>query len=214
MIATEQLIQQLAREAPVSAKNPPSLRLAGAIGAGALVALAALAALFGWPLGAVEYTGVPAFVMKLAFAVSMAVLPAALLFSSGRPGRRIGNRILWILLPPAILFGAAVMEQSMLAPQFREQAWIGSTMATCLLAITILAVPVFAGVTWAFRRFAPTNLELSGFLAGITSGGAAAVVYALYCPETTATFLASWYTLGILAVGLVGYAVGPRLLRW
>lgn len=214
MIATEQLIQQLAREAPARGRAPPSLRLTGAIACGALVALAALAILFGWPLGAVEYTGVPAFVMKLAFAVSMAALPAALLFSSGRPGRRVGKRILWVLLPPAIVFGAAVMEQSMLAPQFREDAWVGSTMATCLLAITTLSIPIFAGVTWAFRRLAPTNLELSGFLAGITSGGAAAVVYALYCPETTATFLASWYTLGILSVGLVGYLIGPRLLRW
>jgi hypothetical protein len=213
MIATEHLIQQLASE-PTARRIAPSLRLTAGITCGALVALAVLALLFGWPLAAVPYTGVPAFAMKLAFALSMAALPAALLFSTARPGRRVGKRVLWLFLPPGIVFGVAVIEQSMIAPQFRQEAWLGSTFTTCLLAITLLSLPILAGVAWAFRRLAPTNLELSGFLAGITSGGAAAVVYALYCPETTATFLASWYTLGILAVGLVGYAAGPRLLKW
>jgi len=73
---------------------------------------------------------------------------------------------------------------------------------------------VLAGIVWAFRRLAPTNLPLAGLLAGLASGSAAAVVYALFCPETTAAFLATWYTLGILAAGLIGLLVGPRLLRW
>jgi hypothetical protein len=122
--------------------------------------------------------------------------------------------MLWLLLPTAVVIGAALMEQSMIAPQFREEAWLGSTWVTCFTAIATQSIPVFAGVIWAFRRLAPTNLALTGFLAGLTSGGAAAVVYALYCPETTASFLASWYTLGILTAGLIGYAVGPRFLKW
>jgi hypothetical protein len=38
--------------------------------------------------------------------------------------------------------------------------------------------------------------------------------YALTCPEDGAAFLATWYGLGILAVGGLGALLGPRLLRW
>lgn len=88
----------------------------------------------------------------------------------------------------------------------------GSMWLMCLLKIVLLSVPVFAGVLWAFRQLAPTRLRLAGLLAGLTAGSAAATIYALYCPETTATFLVS--SLGILAIGLIGALSGPRLLRW
>jgi hypothetical protein len=103
---------------------------------------------------------------------------------------------------------------SMTAPNDRAHIWLGTTWRTCLLAIILPSLPVFAGVLWAFRRLAATNLRLAGLLAGLTAGSAAATVYALYCPETTATFLISWYSLGILAAGLIGLLAGPRLLRW
>ena len=38
-------------------------------------------------------------------------------------------------------------------------------------------------------------------MAGVTAGGLAAVVYGLYREEWTATFIATWYTLGIAASG-------------
>ena len=101
----------------------------------------------------------------------------------------------------------------MTAPQFREEAWLGSTWLTCIASIAGFSLPVLGGVVWAFRRLAPTRLRLAGLLAGITSGSTAALVYALYCPETTATFLASWYTGGIAVAGLIGLLAGSRLLR-
>ena len=214
MIATKDLIQQLAADARPLRKGAASLGLVLGVAAGALVSFAAIASWLGWPLTAVPYTGVPAFLMKLAFSVSMLALAGVFLLASGRPGRHLGKRLSWLLLPPALVFVAAAMELTIAAPQFREDAWLGSTWLTCILSITALSIPVLAGITWAFRRLAPTNLPISGFLAGVTSGSAAAVVYALYCPETTATFLASWYTLGILTAGVIGSATATRLLRW
>lgn len=69
-------------------------------------------------------------------------------------------------------------------------------------------------VAWASRRLAPTNLRLAGFLTGLTSGSAAALVGALYGREPTATFLASCYNSWILAAGPIGRAAGPGQLRW
>lgn len=214
MIATEDLIRQLAADARPVRRGAAQMRLLTGIVAGGLVALLILTLLVGAPLSAVVYTGVPAFTMKLAYAAAMAAAAGLLLFASGRPGQRIGYRLLWLILPPALVGGNAILELSMKAPQFREAALLGTTWQTCLAAVAGLSLPIFGGVVWAFRRMAPTNLRLAGFLAGVASGSAAAVVYALFCPETTAAFLAAWYTLGILGAGLIGLMAGPRLLRW
>ena len=190
------------------------MRLFTGIVAGGMVALLILTLLLRAPLSAVEYTGVPAFTMKLAYAAIMATAAGLLLFAAGRPGQRIGYRLLWLVVPPALVAALGIMELMMKAPQFREAALLGTTWQTCILAIGGLSLPILGGVTWAFKRLAPTNLRLAGLLAGLASGSAAAVVYALFCPETTAAFLATWYTLGIAAAGLIGLLAGPRLLRW
>jgi hypothetical protein len=49
---------------------------------------------------------------------------------------------------------------------------------------------------------------------GLAAGGVGASAYALHCPESTAAFMAIWYTLGMAATGLLGFLVSPRLLRW
>ena len=214
MVATDDLIRSLAADARPVRPGAAQMRLFGGLAAGALVALLALTLLLRTPLSAVVYTGVPAFTMKLAYAAAMAAATGLLLFASGRPGQRIGYRLLWLILPPALVGVNAIMELTMKAPQFREAALLGTTWQTCIAAIAGLSLPILAGVVWAFKRLAPTNLPLAGLLAGLASGSTAAVVYALFCPETTAAFLATWYTLGIGAAGLIGLIAGPRLLRW
>ena len=61
---------------------------------------------------------------------------------------------------------------------------------------------------------APTRPAVAGLLAGLSSGGAAAAAYALYCPDTTASFLLAAYTPGALVPAIAGYLLGPKLLRW
>lgn len=214
MIATEDLIRQLAADLTPRRPGMAALRLAIAIVAGAIISLVLASLWLGQPLAAVGYTGIPAFAMKLGFAVSMVIISGILLFSAGRPGQRIGARISWLLVPPFLVTAMAIMEIGITAPQHREAAWLGSSWLTCLLSIAAFSLPVLLGITWAFKRLAPTRLRLAGFLAGITSGSTAAVVYALYCSETTATFLASWYMAGILISGFIGLGIGPRLMRW
>lgn len=214
MTTTEDLIRSLSADVRPVRLGAAPLRLLGGVVAGALIALLALSQLLTEPLSAVEYTGIPAFTMKLAFSLAMAITAGMLLLASGRPGQRIGLRPLWLLVPVLLVGAMGVMEVMMKAPQFRDEALLGSTWQTCIVAIVGLSLPVLGGIVWAFRRLAPTNLGLAGLLAGLASGSTAAVVYALFCPETTAAFLATWYTLGIVGAGLIGLIAGPRLLRW
>ncbi|MBL7372919.1 DUF1109 family protein, partial [Escherichia coli] len=42
----------------------------------------------------------------------------------------------------------------------------------------------------------------------------AATVYCIHCPEVSAIFVLTWYSLGILLAASIGALLGPRLLRW
>jgi hypothetical protein len=210
MTRTEDIIGQLAADVKPVGRGAAAKRLAAGIAVGGAVGLALLVAWLGMPFE----LGAAAVARKSMFPVTIFIVACILLLATGRPGRDIGHRWLWLLIPPAIVAVSAAMELASALPQDREQVWLGSTWQRCLLAILVLSLPVFAGVTWACRRLAPTRLRMAGLLAGVTAGSASAALYALYCPETTATFLLSWYSLGILGAGLVGLLAGPKLLRW
>jgi hypothetical protein len=53
-----------------------------------------------------------------------------------------------------------------------------------------------------------------GAALGLMSGAAAAGFYSLHCPELTASFVAVWYTAGVLAAGFTGAVSGRVALRW
>jgi hypothetical protein len=55
---------------------------------------------------------------------------------------------------------------------------------------------------------------LAGLAGGLAAGGLAAFVYAFSCDESAMPFVALWYTLPVLASGLIGAMVGRFALRW
>ena len=77
-----------------------------------------------------------------------------------------------------------------------------------------MALPLLAGTLWALRGGASTRPALTGAVAGLLSGGAAAVVYSMHCTEDSPLFYAVWYVLAILAVTVAGALLGSRVLRW
>jgi hypothetical protein len=96
----------------------------------------------------------------------------------------------------------------------RAAALLGHSWLVCPWAILGLSLPVMAGSFWAMRGFAPTKLISAGTACGLFSGSVAALAYALACTEPAAPFIAVWYTLGIALCGVLGAALGPKLLRW
>lgn len=84
----------------------------------------------------------------------------------------------------------------------------------CLLSIPVLAAPLLGGVLWALSSGATTSPGLTGALAGLVAGSAAASVYSLYCDKDMVLFVLPAYSSAIAVVVLAGVALGPRLLRW
>ena len=91
---------------------------------------------------------------------------------------------------------------------------MGRSALLCPIAIPIAAAPVFVAVCIAMRGLAPTRLRWAGAAAGLLAGGMAATMYALWCRETSAMFVATWYTLGIGVCAGIGALLGPKILRW
>ena len=69
-------------------------------------------------------------------------------------------------------------------------------------------------LVFVVRQFAPTRLRATGAVIGLAAGAASATLYSLHCPEAGASFVLTWYSLGIAAATAIGAALGPRLLRW
>jgi hypothetical protein len=209
---TSELIERLSGQLRPTPRRTQLLGIAIALGgAGALVLLLTL---LGWrpDLAGALLTG--AFWMKWTFVLVTAAVAFVLCARLGRPESKPG----WwpvALLVPVVILGAVACVQMSLAPAIeRRMMWLGHSAIECPWCIALLSVPLLIGILWAFRFFAPTRLRLAGFSAGLLAGATAAVIYALSCDESTAAFVATWYSAGMLIPALVGLAIGPRVLRW
>jgi hypothetical protein len=100
------------------------------------------------------------------------------------------------------------------SPDDRGELLLGHSAATCPFTIALLSVPLFVAAFWAIKGLAPTRLALAGAASGLLAGSGGALMYALYCPEMGAPFIAIWYLLGMLIPAAAGALLAPRLLRW
>lgn len=154
------------------------------------------------------------FWAKAAYTGALAVASLWLVTRLGRPGASIGLAG-WSVVAIVGLAGViGVIELILLPPEARMDDWLGFTWKVC--AINILKVSAFTAplIFLAARRLAPTRPMQAGAAAGLLTGAVAATAYGLHCPEATAAFVATWYTLGMAAAAVFGAGIGRFALRW
>lgn len=156
----------------------------------------------------------PKFWIKLGFPAALAAVGLVATVRLSLPGSRLGAVWVGIVLPLMLVWLVAAAALFSAMPAQREAMVFGGTWRSCSLNIALVSTPVFIGVLWAMKGLAPTRLRLAGASAGLLAGSVGAFVYAFYCPETAAPFLAIWYVLGIAIPAAVGALVGPRVLHW
>lgn len=211
---TEHLLQTLPKGLlPVSRRAIPERLMKGAI-AGSLACLAAVVGTLGMrPDLRHAILNFP-FWMKWTYTSSFAAIGFYLSATLARPERSASRQSLILLLPIGGLLSIAIFE---LAHTPRNE-WLlmllGGSWKACSPLLLLLSVPTFAGLCWAFRSFAPTSLRAAGAVLGVAASASSATLYSLHCPEVSALFILTWYTLGFLVAGIVGALLGPRLLRW
>lgn len=209
---TERLIDFLARGAEPEARKSVALRMLITLGAGLIMAVAAIVLVLGMrpDIG----VAIAPVLAKAGFAAAAAAAVLPLAMRLARPGRPLGWRLAAALAFAAMSFGAALIALAGAPTEARMQAWLGGGFPWCLVLIPLLAAPAAAGLVWLMRSLAPTRLTLSGAAIGALAGGVGAMAYAMYCPVDSIAFVTTWYVVAIALCAAIGALLGARLLRW
>lgn len=211
---TDDLIISLSEGAPAVSRRGAMTQLALTVAAGLLVALVMLSVTLGArPDLDVAMKGA-LFWMKMSYTGSIALIAIAGVLTLARP-EADPPRWLWLaLIPVLLLTGISMAERASMEFGDWMKLWMGDSWRQCPTLIFSFSIPIGAALMFALRNFAPTRLRLTGALIGLGAGAAAAAVYCLHCPEVGASFVLTWYSLGIALSSAAGALAGPRLLRW
>jgi hypothetical protein len=154
------------------------------------------------------------FWMKWAYTIALGIGTAHAVTRLARPIPG-SLRELWIIAIPVIILAGICIGELAGTPSAQWPAmWLGQSWTICPWLVLALAAPIFVALLWSFRRLAPTRLRAAGAAAGLAAGAWAATIYCLHCAETSAIFVLTWYSLGILLAAGTGAVLGPRLMRW
>lgn len=212
---TDDLIEALASDTGGGRETAPPRRLLMVAGFGGA---AALVLVLGWlharPDLAQAILG-PMFWIKSGYTALLGVAGYLAIERLSRPDGS-GKRGWALAFAVFLLCAAAGVQQAMVSPDVQAALRLlhGHSWRSCSPRILLLGLPMLGLGLWVLRGMAPTRPGLAGFAMGLFSGGVVATVYGLHCPEHTFTFIALWYSLGVLALGLVGALIGRFALRW
>jgi len=158
--------------------------------------------------------GNPFFDLKFVVTIALASAAIAISLHLSRPEASLG-RWAWLLAIPVGLLGIGMMGEMMMPHRASMSArLIGSNSRLCLVAIPLLSLPLLAAALLALRRGAPSRPAVAGAFAGLLSAGLAATLYASHCTDDSPMFVATWYTIAIAFVTLIGALAGSRVLKF
>jgi len=211
---TDQLIDTLAQDVASVPRHAIGRRLAIGLAGGAMVSLLLVGLSLGFnrnlDLAMLHYP----FWMKWGYTISLGVVAVAATAQLARPDAGMPGWLWLMALPLVGLTVIGIFEMRDIPASEWLAMWLGQSWEKCSALVFLLSLPIFAGLLWSFKSLAPTRLRAAGATAGLSAGAWSATLYCLHCPEVSAVFVLTWYTLGIALAALVGAVLGPRLLRW
>ena len=210
---TEDLINALVVDLTVSKVRFRQI-LFGATALGSFIAIVAFLFWIGVRPDIGQALRTPRFLFKFVVTLSLATTTAGLLWRLARPGVPTGPWAwAWLVAPALLLVGVVVELTTMPAATWLPKL-VGTNARFCLMLIPFLSIGPLACIMLALRQGAPTRPSLTGAVAGLAAGGIAATLYASHCTDDSPLFVATWYSLAIGIVTLLGYVIGSRFLRW
>ncbi len=97
-------------------------------------------------------------------------------------------------------------------PLFARLDWLQGV--GCLFAMVVLSLPMLAALAVLMRRGAPTHRRESALAIGLGAAAWGAFVFFFRCGHDDPLYVAFWYGLGCVMVGLAGRALLPLVARW
>jgi hypothetical protein len=211
---TDALIESLSASPAKVARGAVGRRVALGLGVGGLGSAALMLLWLGPRPDLAQALMTPMFWIKFGYAAATGLLMAAVLIRLSKPAARIGALAIAAAGPFALVVVMAVARFVQTPAEGHRALLMGHSSMICPFRIAAIGLPLLAGAVWAVRGLAPTRLALAGLAAGGCAGALGAMVYGFACNETSAPFLAIWYTAGMVIVALLGALGGSRLLRW
>lgn len=210
---TDELVQTLVSDLRPVPRTAIAARLALGALAGVAISVALLVLLIGARPDLAEVVQSARFWSKAAYMVAMAGISLVIAARLARPGSK--TNLLWLLpIPLLVYLPAAIVELVRTAPSGWTPLLLGHGWQLCTWLVLLLSIPIYVGLWWAFRSFAPTRIEAAGAVTGLCASAIASVVYCLHCPTDTAVFALTWYTLAFAVAAILGRMFGRRLLHW
>lgn len=209
---TDDLIEALSLDVTPEVGVRP--RLAVAAGIGALVALTLVILWLGFRPDYPQAFAKPMFWTKAAYAALFALAGFWCVERLSRPAGSGRKGLILALAVFGVMAAISLWRWTSATPDARMPLLMGHSWRVCPRNILTLALPMLVVTLIVVRNLAPTRLALAGAAAGLFSGGVAALIYGLHCPESTMPFVAVWYSLGMILPAAIGAALGPWVLRW
>jgi hypothetical protein len=210
---TDQLIRTLAADNAHRAR-PVGFMLTLALLAAAPVSVAIFVAGLGVRPDAMTAMHNPFFDLKFAVTLALAIPAIAISLHLSRPEASMHGWA-WLLLIPAGLLVAGISGEMMMPQRLPMMTrLVGSNSRLCLTAIPVMSLPLLAAALIGLRHGAPSRPAVAGALAGLSSAGLAATLYAAHCTDDSPLFVATWYTTAAALVAAIGALAGSRVLRF
>jgi hypothetical protein len=154
------------------------------------------------------------FLFKFVATIALAASAFAMVRRLSIPGASTVRLAPALLAAPLLMATAVVLEMAATPAQEWLPRLVGRNMVVCLTFIPLIGAAPLALFVAVLRHGAPTRPGTAGAVAGLAAGGLAATFYAAHCTDDSPLFVASWYTIAIAALALVGALAARRLARW
>lgn len=154
------------------------------------------------------------FLFKFVVMLMLGSAAFALVRALSRPGASVIRPALWLIAAPAILGVAVAVELFVVPSDQWRTVWWGTNISICLTFIPAIGIAPLAVFLSALRHGAPTRPAVAGAVAGLLAGGLSATFYAAHCTDDSPLFVATWYTIAIASLALLGMILGPLIARW
>jgi hypothetical protein len=210
---TNELIEALAADA----RRPSTLLSTvwwGAAGLAITLAAAVFFATLGPRPDIATVAETPRFLFKFVFTITLAVSTFGLARALSRPGETWRKAMPYLAAAPALLVMAVVAELLLLPPSMWPTKLIGTNSMVCLIFIPLIGIGPHAVFLLALRYGAPARPVFAGAVAGVLAGAIAATFYGAQCTDDSPLFVATWYTIAIAGLALVGAVGADRIARW
>ena len=185
-----------------------------ALGLAILIAIVVFFATLGLRPDFVEAARTPRFLFKFVVTISLAASAFGPARALSRPDGTWRKAIPYMAIAPILIVIAVLVELFVLPPDIWSARMIGKNSMVCLTYIPLIGIGPLAIFQLVLRHGAPTRPTLAGAVCGIFAGAIAATLYAAQCTDDSPLFVATWYTIAIAGLAVLGAASANLIARW